>query len=120
MKTIEELIERLETRHPHFRSWAGRLVHYMPGLVFTFAVADVTRSELHGNASALQEELRLTLLEYNLRTGRSEFVPGIEQVTAQVALYLPMVFGIPWQRILGGPKRFSIRDDSPPRVRRSR
>ncbi|MBY5324441.1 hypothetical protein [Rhizobium leguminosarum] len=119
METIEDLLARLRERHPEFPRWVGTLTPDVFGVSFCFAVIDRWRRELNGSVDALHEKLRLATVEYNVRQGCAMPVPPKEEFAGYVALHLPMVLRIPWQRIRG-QRTLPTPDEPSVRIRRSR
>ncbi|PDS40853.1 hypothetical protein CO662_32825 [Rhizobium anhuiense] len=116
---MEDLLARLRRRHPHFVRWVGTLTPDIFCVGFSFAVIDRWRRELHGDVDALHGKLLLAIEEFNLRKGCAMQVPRREEFAGYVALHLPMMLGIPWQRIRGQRRR-PMQDEPTVRIRRSR
>ncbi|NEJ82291.1 hypothetical protein GR268_37660 [Rhizobium leguminosarum] len=119
MENLEDLLARICQRHPHFPRWVGTLSPNIFGVGYSFAVIDRWRRELEGDVAALHEKLRLATLEYNLRKDCEMPVPTRDEFAGYMALHLPMMLGIPWQRIRGD-RRHPIPDEIPVRIKRSR
>ncbi|PDS28015.1 hypothetical protein [Rhizobium phaseoli] len=111
---MEELVARLLGRHPHFPTWIMGVTLDPIGLGFQFAVIDRWRRECAGDVDALYLRLVAAFENHNARRGCSWPVPTRDVFAKTVALYLPMVCGISWRRILDLPPR---RDHASEQVR---
>lgn len=91
------VIERLQTRHPHFRRWLsvrGRIWFEVPAI--QYAVIDKWRRKCSGDLDELYERLAMEVTEWNERYGDRLPLVEKDEFAEAMDLYPLMVLNRPW------------------------